>query len=181
MKTAVNHSLYGNNLSTTTVINYSCDTLLPFSFLFAWKYKCLFSRKNPTIYDYMYKLAKNVHKEKGLLYKKLSILRFLFYFLCHTTKKCYLCRVINEIYLCLGLSNGIFLCCLPLWLSFVIWQWLTIWGTWVRCLLSSEIVDCTDKPSSLHVYRIAHVGEYLLRPFFILIITYQTNHFLQCG
>ena len=62
----------------------------------------------------MYKLAKNVHKEKGLLYKKLSILRFLFYFLCHNTKKCYLCRVINEIYLCLGLSNGIFLGCLPL-------------------------------------------------------------------
>lgn len=102
---------------------------------------------------------------------------FLLFFLCHTAKKCYLCRVINEIYLCLGLSNGIFLCCLPLWLSFVIWQWLTMWGTWVRCLLSSEIVDCTDKPSSLHVYRIAHVGEYLLRPFFILIITYQTNHF----
>ena len=62
----------------------------------------------------MYKLAKNVHKEKGLLYKKLSILRFFFSFLCHTAKKCYLCRVINEIYLCLGLSNGIFLCCLPL-------------------------------------------------------------------
>lgn len=62
----------------------------------------------------MYKLAKNVHKEKGLLYKKLSILRFFFFFLCHTAKKCYLCRVINEIYLCLGLSNGIFLCCLPL-------------------------------------------------------------------
>ena len=60
----------------------------------------------------MYKLAKNVHKEKGLLYKKLSILRF--FFLCHTAKKCYLCRVINEIYLCLGLSNGIFLGCLPL-------------------------------------------------------------------
>ena len=66
----------------------------------------------------MYKYAKNVHKEKGLLYKKLSILRFFFFFffffLCHTAKKCYLCRVINEIYLCLGLSNGIFLCCLPL-------------------------------------------------------------------
>ena len=62
----------------------------------------------------MYKLAKNVHKEKGLLYKKLSSLRFLFYFLGHTANKCYLCRVINEIYLCLGLSNGIFLCCLPL-------------------------------------------------------------------
>ena len=67
----------------------------------------------------MYKLAKNVHKEKGLLYKKLSILRFFFFFfffffLCHTAKKCYLCRVINEIYLCLGLSNGIFLGCLPL-------------------------------------------------------------------
>ena len=28
----------------------------------------------------MYKLAKNVHKEKGLLYKKLSILRFFFFF-----------------------------------------------------------------------------------------------------
>ena len=62
----------------------------------------------------MYKLAKNVHKEKGLLYKKLSIPRLFFFFLCHTAKKCYLCRVINEIYLCLGLSNGIFLCCLPL-------------------------------------------------------------------
>ena len=64
----------------------------------------------------MYKLAKNVHKEKGLLYKKLSILRLLSccFFLCSVIKKCYLCRVINEIYLCLGLSNGIFLCCLPL-------------------------------------------------------------------
>ena len=28
----------------------------------------------------MYKLAKNVHKEKGLLYKKLSILRIFFFF-----------------------------------------------------------------------------------------------------
>ena len=28
----------------------------------------------------MYKLAKNVHKEKGLLYKKLSIPRFFFFF-----------------------------------------------------------------------------------------------------
>ena len=60
----------------------------------------------------MYKLAMNVRKEKGLLYKKLSILRF--FCVCHTAKKCYLCRVINEIYLCLGLSNGIFLGCLPL-------------------------------------------------------------------
>ena len=60
----------------------------------------------------MYKLAKNVHKEKGLLYKKLSSLRF--FCVGHAAKKCYLCRVINEIYLCLGLSNGIFLCCLPL-------------------------------------------------------------------
>lgn len=116
----------------------------------------------------MYKLAKNVHKEKGLLYKKLSILRFFFFFfffLCHTAKKCYLCRVINEIYLCLGLSNGIFLCCLPLWLSFVIWQWLTMWGTWVRCLLSSEIVDCTDKPSSLHVYKSRTWGSIFCVPF----------------
>lgn len=72
----------------------------------------------------MYKLAKNVHKEKGLLYKKLSILRF---FVCAIPQK--------SVIFVVSLTKSISVWVYPTAFFFVVYPFdcLLLYGNGLQC------------------------------------------------